>query len=58
MTIKNALLMLGYLFILNCSTTGTTMAERHFDKQKMDNYLSLLSENNKAILSIEIVEKK
>ncbi len=57
MTIKNALLMLGCMFILNCSTTGTTMAERHFDKQKMDNYLSLLSENNKAILSIEIVEK-
>ena len=37
--------------------TGTELVERQFDKQKMDNYLSLLSDNNKAILSIEIVEK-
>ena len=54
---KSALLILGCLFILNCSSTGTVMVEPQFDKQKMDNYLSLLSENNKAILSIEIVEK-
>jgi D-alanyl-D-alanine carboxypeptidase len=54
---KSALLILSCLFLLNCSFTGTAMAERQFDKQKMDNYLSLLSENNKAILSIEIVEK-
>ncbi len=37
--------------------SGTSTAERQFDKQKMDNLLSLLSQNNKAILSIEIVEK-
>ncbi|MCP4985444.1 MAG: beta-lactamase family protein, partial [Colwellia sp.] len=37
--------------------TDTVLAERQFDKQKMDNLLSMLSENNKAILSIEIVEK-
>ena len=49
--------MLSCMFILNCSFTGTAMVERQFDKQKMDNYLSLLGENNKAILSIEIVEK-
>jgi D-alanyl-D-alanine carboxypeptidase len=54
---KSALLMLSCMFILNCSFTGTAMVERQFDKQKMDDYLSLLSENNKAILSIEIVEK-
>jgi D-alanyl-D-alanine carboxypeptidase len=36
---------------------NSVQAERHFDKQKMDNYLALLSENNKAILSVEIVEK-
>jgi D-alanyl-D-alanine carboxypeptidase len=54
---KSALLMLGCMFLLNCSFTSTAMVERQFDKQKMDNFLSLLSENNKAILSIEIVEK-
>lgn len=54
---KSALLILSCMLILNCSFTGTAMVERQFDKQKMDNYLSLLSENNKAILSIEIVEK-
>ena len=57
MAIKNALPMLGCMFILNCFFTGTAIAERQFDKQKMDKYLSLLSENNKAMLSIEIVEK-
>jgi D-alanyl-D-alanine carboxypeptidase len=57
MNINNALLILSCVFIVNCSFTGTTMVERQFDKQKMDDYLSLLSENNKAILSIEIVEK-
>ncbi|MCP3892694.1 MAG: beta-lactamase family protein [Desulfobulbaceae bacterium] len=37
--------------------SDTVTAERQFDRQKMDNLLSLLSENNKAILSLEIVEK-
>ena len=54
---KSGLLILSCMFILNCSFTGTAMVERQFDKQKMNNYLSMLSENNKAILSIEIVEK-
>jgi D-alanyl-D-alanine carboxypeptidase len=57
MNIKITLLILSCLLIVNCSFTGTTMVERQFDKQKMDDYLSNLSENNKAILSIEIVEK-
>jgi hypothetical protein len=54
---KSALFMLACMFILSCSFTGPAMVEREFDRQKMDKYLSLLSENNKAILSIEIVEK-
>ena len=57
MNIKSALLIVSCLFIVNCSFTGSAMVERQFDKQKMDDYLSILSENNKAILSIEIVEK-
>jgi hypothetical protein len=57
MNIKSTLLILSCMFIANCSFTGTAMVERQFDKQKMDDYLSSLSENNKAILSIEIVEK-
>ena len=37
--------------------TDPAVVERQFDRQKMDNFLSLLDGNNKAILSIEIVEK-
>jgi D-alanyl-D-alanine carboxypeptidase len=54
---KNTPILLSCMFMLNCLFSVTAMAERQFDKQKMENHLSLLSENNKAILSIEIVEK-
>ena len=57
MSTKKNQSLLASLFITLCVFAGNAVAEREFDKQSMDNFLSLLSENNKAILSIEIVEK-
>lgn len=54
---KTAMKTLLSLVMLSLLCMNSALAERQFDKQKMDDYLSLLSENNKAILSIEIVEK-
>ncbi len=61
---KIILILLSALLASSCvssvdtQSTGTRIVERQFDKQKMDDFLSLLSENNKAISSIEIVEKE
>jgi len=55
--VLSALLASSCVSLVDSQSTGTTIVQRQFDKQKMDNFLSLLSENNKAILSIEIVEK-
>jgi D-alanyl-D-alanine carboxypeptidase len=54
---NNPLLILSCMFILNLFFANMALAEHQFDKQKMDDYLSLMSENHKGILSIEIVEK-
>jgi len=60
--VKIILIVLSVVLASGCAGritqgSGTAAAERQFDRQKMDNLLSLLSEKNKAILSIEIVEK-
>jgi len=55
--VLSALLASSCVGLVDSQSTGTTIVERQFDKQKMDNFLSLLSESNKAILSIEVVEK-